>query len=380
LNKFNAFLRSCYLRMQGLPGHDDLGKFTYQIIAWLFVTGLKLKLFRSGARLEFNLKGGMARADILPGFSDIDLQLIFEGVSSRRLIDSVIQWRKLWPFRVLPLLGELELVPASVHRRLQSRSQHTSLTHYELLDWSGHHHHQLHPALFATALDAVFDYCFHFSCRYDDSRRELSTLQRASQKLWRHFPAAAPPPVFDFPMTLQSVLSFMEEVVTPFLDQQQLEIIPETFFIHQGLGPCMVPHPQITYFVCSPDASTILRGSLGHPPIYAGPKLRAFIFCYFQRQQLSGLRPDYLMVWKELEYLRTGLQCLGQAINSYDGPEAEVKLSFFRRSVAHWIHLNQGEAAAQIFLEKFPETQASAEIENKVMCIADYFDEFNRSI
>jgi hypothetical protein len=350
LNHLQHFLRSTYLSLHWIPINLGIGKGIYRLGYLFFSQRLK-----SIGKLSLYLKGGMARQDIIPALSDIDILIIFSGTSANTIVERIKKLKNNYFFKIFPILGEIEIIPRELYLYLESRQKYTSLTHSPIKDRKGIIHSKAHPERIAIVTEAVFDYAFHFMCRLDHSKPTLESLKRASKKILRHFPDFKISLSDDYQEIYLTILNFMEDITAAHIIEFKPEETPEAFQLKESLGPMMTPYHGLTFEVCSPESSSNIRGSMGHPPIFAKKNLRTFLYHYFDREKMSALSDKDRNVLRELEFIKTGIQCLGQSLNSYNSRDHGLRqLSFFRMSASHFIRMRFGEDVADDFLKTIP--------------------------
>jgi hypothetical protein len=379
LNNLQHFLRSIYLSLRWIPINLGIGKGIYQLGYLIFSQRLK-----SLGHISLYLKGGMARQDIIPALSDIDILIVFSDTSATTILESIKKIKKNYFFKMFPILGEIEIIPRELYLYLEAVQKYTSLTHSPIKDKKGVVHTKAHPERIAIVTEAVFDYAFHFMCKIDHSKPNLESLKRASKKILRHFPEKKISLPDDYHEIYLTMLTFMEDITAPHVIELRPEETPRAFQLKDSLGPMMTPYPGLTFEVCSPDQSYSLRGSMGHPPIFANKNLRTFLFYYFNREKIISLSEKNKSVLQELEFIKTSIQCLGQSINSYNSTDHGMRqLSFFRMSTCHFIRLRFGEIVADEFLKKIPldlnSIKTPKELDEITREIIYHFEKLNKS-
>lgn len=350
LNKLHHILKSTYLSLSWIPINLGIGQGIYQLAYLLFSMRLK-----NVGQLSLYLRGGMARQDISPALSDIDILIIYSGTSAYTIVERIKNIKKNYFFKLFPVLGEIEIIPYELYKHLESTQKYTSLTHSPIKDEKGVVQTSAHPERIAIVAEAVFFYAFFFVCKLDHTSPSLESLKRAGEKILRYFPEINITLNDDFHEIYLTILNFMEDITLPHVINLKPEETPEVFQIKESLGPMMTPYPGLTFEVCSPERSSNIRGSMGHPPIFANKNLRTFLYYYFNREKMSALSDTDKNVLRELEFIKTGIQCLGQSLNSYNSTDDGLRqLSFFRMSASHFIRMRFGEDVADDFLKTIP--------------------------
>ena len=129
LNKLHHILKSTYLSLRWIPINLGIGQGIYQLAYLLFSMQLK-----NVGQLSVYLRGGMARQDISPALSDIDILIIYSGTSAYSIVERIKNIKKNYFFKLFPVLGEIEIIPRELYHHLESIQKYTSLTHSPIKD------------------------------------------------------------------------------------------------------------------------------------------------------------------------------------------------------------------------------------------------------